>query len=197
VTDLADLAGATVTAYLVFIQVDSFSEENSMMITPAPFRISAIPTEILDRIRAAGKDDFCNPLEEFVDEEGGSALRCCLQPSAPGDRLTLIAHRPFSRPGPYAEIGPVLIHAERCAGYSEPSRYPAGYRDWATMIFRPYHEDGRIAHPAIAMVEGPGAEQAIDEIFADPTIEMIHSRNVYAGCYMFAIHRPSPEQEVS
>lgn len=168
-----------------------------MTIMPAPFRISAIPAQILDRIRAARKDDFGNPLEEFVNEEGGSPLRCCLRPAAPGDRLVLIAYRPFRRPGPYAEVGPVFVHAERCAGYTEPSRYPAGYRDWAAMIFRPYHKDGRMAYPAITMVEGPRAEQAIDEIFADPTIEMIHSRNVYAGCYMFAIHRPSPEQQVS
>ncbi|MDQ2743991.1 MAG: DUF1203 domain-containing protein [Chloroflexota bacterium] len=168
-----------------------------MTITLAPFHISAIPAQILDRIRAARRDDFGNPLEEFVDEEGGSPLRCCLQPAAGGDRLTLIAYRPFSRPGPYAEVGPVFVHAERCAGYTEPSRYPDRYRDWATMIFRPYHKDGRMAYPAIAMVEGPMAEQVIDEIFADPTIEMIHSRNVYAGCYMFAIHRPSPEHKVS
>ena len=49
-----------------------------------------------------------------------------------------------------------------------------------------------MAYPAIAMVDGPQAEQAIDKIFADPTIEMVHARNVHAGCYMFAIHRPTP-----
>ncbi|PZS09659.1 MAG: hypothetical protein DLM70_01355 [Chloroflexi bacterium] len=83
----------------------------------------------------------------------------------------------------------MFVHADHCGGYQEPRQYLAGYRDWATMIFRPYHHGGRIAYPAITMVEGPQAEQAIEEIFADPTIEMIHSRNVYAGCFMFAIHR--------
>ena len=62
------------------------------------------------------------------------------------------------------------------------------------MVFRPYHFDGRMAYPALAMVDGSQAEQSIEAMFADPTIEMIHSRNVYAGCYMFAIHRPAPEQ---
>jgi len=169
------------------------SMEDKMTFTPATFRISAIPPQILDRIRAVGKDDFGNPLEVIVDEEGGSPLRCCLRPAAPGERLLLIAYQPFSRPGPYTEVGPAFIHAEHCAGYPEPSRYPSGYRDWATMIFRPYHFDGRMAYPAIAMVDGPQAEQAIETIFADPTIEVIHSRNVYAGCYMFAIHRPASE----
>ncbi len=141
-----------------------------MISSPAAFRISAIPPQMLDRIWAAGHDEFGNPLEVSVDEQGGAPIRCCLRPAAPGDRLALIAYRPFSRPGPYAEVGPVFVHAERCAGYTEPSRYPA-----------------------IAMVDGPQAEQAIATIFADPTIEVIHARNVYAGCYMFAIHRPAPE----
>jgi len=164
-----------------------------MTITPPTFRISAIPPQTLDHLRAAGIDDFGNPLAVIVDEQGGSPLRCCLRPAAPGDRLVLIAYRPFSRPGPYAEVGPVFIHAERCAGYTAPTRYPAGYRDWATLIFRPYHVDGRMAYAAITMVDGPQAEQAIAAIFADPTIEMIHARNVYAGCYMFAIDRSTPD----
>jgi Protein of unknown function (DUF1203) len=167
-----------------------------MTITPARFHISAIPPHTLDRIRAAGTDDFGNSLEVIVDEQGGSPLRCCLRPAPPGDRLVLIAYQPFSRPGPYAEVGPVFVHAERCGGYTAPSQYPAGYRDWPTLIFRPYHVDGRMAYAEIAMVDGPQAEQVIDRIFADPTIEMIHSRNVYAGCYMFAIHRPGAEPPV-
>ena len=156
-----------------------------MTTTTATFRISAIPPQTLDRIRVAGQDDFGNPLEVIVDEQGGSPLRCCLRPATPGDHLLLIAYRPFSRPGPYAEAGPVFIHAERCAGYAEPSQYPAGYRDWKPLIFRPYHYGGRMAYPAIAMVDGLQAEQIIEKIFADPTIEVIHARNVYAGCYMF------------
>lgn len=160
-----------------------------MIATPTGFRISAIPAQTLDRIRAGGQDDFGNPLQMFVDEEGGSPLRCCLRPAEAGERLMLIAYRPFSRPGPYAEVGPVFVHAEPCAGYTEPARYPSGYRTWKTMVFRPYHVDGRMAYPALAMVDGPQAEQAIETIFADPTIEMIHTRNVHAGCYMFAIHR--------
>ena len=161
-----------------------------MTTTTDAFRIRAIAPHDLDRIRGAGHDDFGNPLQPFVDEEGGSPLRCCLRPAEAGERLMLIAYRPFRRPGPYAEVGPVFVHADTCGGYTEPARYPAGYRSWKTMVFRPYHVDGRMAYPALAMVDGPEAEQAIAAMFADPTIEVIHARNVYAGCYMFAIHRP-------
>ncbi|MFN2503446.1 MAG: DUF1203 domain-containing protein [Acidimicrobiales bacterium] len=153
------------------------------------FRIEAIAPDALDRIRVDGEDDFGNPILVTIDEEGGAPLRCCLQPAEPGAAVALIAHRPFARPGPYAEVGPVFIHAGRCAGYDTPEQYPPGFRDWPTLIFRPYHFDGRMAYPALAMVEGRHAEQAIAEMFADPTIEVIHSRNLYAGCFMFGIHR--------
>ncbi len=41
------------------------------------FRIEAIASDILDRIRAAGQDDFGNPIDIAIDEGGGSPLRCC------------------------------------------------------------------------------------------------------------------------
>jgi hypothetical protein len=88
--------------------------------TGSAFRVTPIPADVLDRIRAAGHDDFGNPLVPATDEDGGSPMRCCLRRSAPGDRLCVIAYRPFT----------------------------------------------------------------------DPTIEFIHTRNVYAGCFMFRISRP-------
>ncbi|HEY3979746.1 MAG TPA: DUF1203 domain-containing protein [Streptosporangiaceae bacterium] len=165
-------------------------------ITPAAaaartaFRVTPIPAEVLARIRAAGHDDFGNPLVPAVSEEGGDPMRCCLRRAAPGDRLCLIAYRPFARPGPCAESGPVFIHAEACAGYDSTGAYPPGYRDWPAMVFRPYRYDGSIAYDAIAMGDGPGAEALIASMLADPSVEFIHTRNVYAGCFMFRIGRP-------
>ena len=63
------------------------------------------------------------------------------------------------------------------------------------MVFRPYRYDGRMAYDAIAMGDGVSAEQVIADIFADRTVEFIHTRNVYAGCFMFAITRPVAERD--
>ena len=46
--------------------------------------------------------------------------------------------------------------------------------------------------PAVRMAriaDGKTAETAILELLADPDAAVVHSRNVQAGCYMFAIHR--------
>jgi Protein of unknown function (DUF1203) len=153
------------------------------------FQVQAIPAALLERIRAAGHDDFGNPLVPITDEPGGSPLRCCLRPSTPGEVVYLISYRPFTGPGPYAEVGPVFVHAESCPGYSATDRYPDGYRDWPTMIFRPYRYDGAIAYDAIRMGDASTADALVADMFSDPQIEFVHTRNVYAGCYMFAITR--------
>jgi hypothetical protein len=160
----------------------------------AAFRVHAIPSTTLAGIRLAGRDQFGNELIPIIDADGGSPLRCCLRRSTPGEELYLIAHRPFTRPGPYAEAGPVFVHASGCPGYHENDAYPAGYRDWPTMVFRPYRHHAElncdaIAYDAIRMGEGATAEALIGSIFADPTIGFIHTRNVQAGCFMFSITR--------
>lgn len=168
--------------------------------TSIAFRVHAIPPRTLAENRRAGRDQFGNELTPIVDAEGGSPLRCCLRRSTPGEAMYLIAYRPFAQNGPYAEVGPVFVHASECAGYSGTLAYPAGYRDWPTMVFRPYRHHAElncdaIAYDAIQMGEGPTAEKLISSIFADPTIEFIHTRNVYAGCFMFSITRadaPAP-----
>jgi hypothetical protein len=169
-----------------------------MRTTQAPvrsaFRVYPIPPATLAGVRLAGRDQFGNELIPIVDD-GGSPLRCCLRRSTPGEVLYLIAYCPFSRPGPYAERGPVFVHASACPGYTEHDVYPAGYRDWPPMIFRPYRYDPErncdvIAYEAIKMGDGIVAESLIASMFADPTIDFIHTRNVNAGCFMFTITAP-------
>jgi Protein of unknown function (DUF1203) len=158
------------------------------------FRVQAIPSTTLAEIRLAGRDRFGNELTPIVDADGGSPLRCCLRRSTPGEELYLIAYRPFTRPGPYAETGPVFVHADPCAGYSENDAYPAGYRDWSPMVFRPYRHHAEldcdaIAYDAIQIGGGDTAESLIRDIFTDPIIDFIHTRNVHAGCFMFSVTR--------
>ncbi len=155
----------------------------------AGFRIQAIAPQILERWRETRTDDYGNHLTPIIEDDGGSPLRCCLRPAEPGTRLLLAAYSPFPIPGPYAEVGPVFVHADDCPGYATPDQYPPQYRNWPTMVFRPYHYSGEMAYEALAKVDGKDAEAAIATMFDDPTVGVIHARNVMAGCFMFAIHR--------
>jgi hypothetical protein len=153
----------------------------------AAFRIDAIPAAELDRIRANGVDDFGNPLApRVVRESGGTPLRCCLRDADAGERVVLIAYRPSEVGGPYAEVGPVFVHPQRCEGYGANGRYPEGFRH-RQQLLRAYDARGRQVENVI--VDGVRAEFAITDLLDRRDVAFVHSRNVLAGCYMFAITR--------
>ncbi|HEX4726071.1 MAG TPA: DUF1203 domain-containing protein [Pseudonocardiaceae bacterium] len=149
------------------------------------FRVEAIPATTLDRIRATGRDEAGNAPLARIDEDGGSPLRCCLRDAEPGERMLLIAYTPPGVAGPYAERGPVFVHAEPCAGYPAAHSYPMalGHR---TQIVRGYDHDGNMATATI-VADGDAAERELNTILSRPEIRVAHVRNVAAGCYNFAV----------
>jgi hypothetical protein len=146
-----------------------------------------IPAAELDRIRAAGHDEAGNPLAVQVDAEGGDPLRCCLRETRPGEQVLLIAYTPPGTAGPYAERGPVFVHADRCGGYATPHQYPPELSH-RQQVVRAYGHDGRIADGVLAG-DGRQAEAVIRDLLARPDIAQVHLRNVGYGCYNYAVRR--------
>lgn len=151
------------------------------------FSVHALSDSYVDRIRAQGVDDFGNPVVASR-ERTGAPLRCCLREATAGEAVALIAYQPSTLGGPYAEIGPVFIHAEACAGYPATGRYPQAFRH-RQQVLRVYDADGNQSYDLNRIVEGHDAEGAISELLARPQVSYLHSRNVLAGCYMFKITR--------
>lgn len=149
--------------------------------------IEAIPATELDVIRAAMRDGAGHRLTVQVDEEGGSPLRCCLRLTRPGERMLLISYMPPGGIGGYAERGPVFIHADPCGGYGTPHAYPPEL-DGRRQVVRAYSYAGRIADGIL--VDGASeALRIIEDLFAQPDIELVQIRNVGYGCYNFAVRR--------
>lgn len=157
--------------------------------TPAAGRLAfePIPPATLQQIRAAGADEAGNRLTVQADGTGGLPLRCCLRESAPGEQVLLIAYTPPGTRGPYAERGPVFIHAEPCNGYLTPDRYPPALSH-RQQVVRAYDRDGRIVDGVLAS-DGRNAMAVIRELLARPDVALVHLRNVGYGCYNFAVRR--------
>lgn len=151
---------------------------------------TGIDTDELARILASGSDHGGNEIEPFVDDDGGWPLRCCLADSRPGDRIAIIAWAPMPWPGPYAEVGPVVVHADTCAGASPADRLPAEMES-REMVLRPYGHDRRIAYHLVRHVP---ADQPLSDGVAElldlDTVDFVHGRNVTGGCYAFTATRP-------
>jgi hypothetical protein len=154
-------------------------------ISPA-FWFHAIPTAELDAVRSGGVDARGVPVER-VGAEGGDPLRCCLRGAESGQSLILFGYEPPLPATPYREIGAVLAHAEPCGGPASTTSYPS---DWLArpQVFRAYDHRGWI-HDATRLYDGQDAERVLAEMFADPEVERVHSRNIAWGCYMFTITR--------
>lgn len=151
----------------------------------ATFTVEAIPAAELDRIRAARTDEAGNRLTPQVLAEGGSPLRCCLRDADPGEQVLLIAYTPPGTAGAYAELGPVFVHAGRCAGYATPQVYPPGLAH-RQQVVRGYDHQGRICG-GVLVNDGAEATRVIQDMLAQPGVALVHLRNVGYGCYNFAV----------
>ena len=146
-----------------------------------------IPSARLAEVRTDMVDKAGNQLAARVDVAGGSPLRCCLREALPGEETLLIAYTPPGTIGPYAERGPVFIHAEACPGYLTPDRYPPGLSHYRQVV-RAYDHEGRICD-GIQVSDGEQAMTVIRDLFARPDVALVHLRNVNYGCYNFAVRR--------
>lgn len=158
------------------------------MSTTHPVVLPLEPARLAD-LRARRVDHGGHPVEPFTDTEGGWPLRCCLRDSQVGERIAIVAWRPFTWTGPYAEMGPVVVHADECDGYPD-SAVPPQFEDRRQLV-RPYTADRRIAYDHVRIVEEhESLSGALDDVFAHPEVECALVRNVLAGCLSFRVVRP-------
>ncbi|WBB68991.1 DUF1203 domain-containing protein [Micromonospora sp. WMMD812] len=156
------------------------------MRTATSFLVRPLPPAALDAVRRTGRDAAGRPAEA-LRAGGGEPLRCCLRDAGAGEDLLLFGYAPPVAAGPYREIGPVFAHAGSCPGPDQTGGYPAAWRD-RPQVLRAYDRRGRI-HGG-RRHDGTDPEGVIAELFADPEVHQLHSRNVVYGCFMFTVDRP-------
>ncbi len=144
--------------------------------TTTGLRVRALPSDLGPRAEGA-------TVRTDLD---AAPLRCCLRDSRSAEEVVLVAAVPPGPRGPYAERGPVFVHAYDCGG-PEHDGYPDDWRS-RSQVFRAYRHDGTIAGGEIV---GPGDDQEAVALrwLADPTVAFLHTRNVVFGCYMAMLDR--------
>ena len=149
------------------------------------YSIRPIPSDVADRIRRTLRDDFGNSLTVW-ESDSPAPCRHCLRIADAGERLIVFAYRPFSGTGPYAEVGPIFIHADACEAYDEPDQFPPDFNQ-RTLTMRGYNASGTIE---TAELSAPGqAEASLGRLFSDERVRFVHVRNPAWGCYDFLVDR--------
>lgn len=154
-------------------------------LTTTTLRYFAIPEDVAREARETLRDRFGHRLRV---ETAQAPCRVCLRiPTAP-EEMILLSYQPLPDTGPYAEIGPIFVHADPCRPYADVCAFPPDFAP-RPLILRAYGHDGRIAR---AVVAPPGeAPEHAAALLSDNAIAEVHARHVSYTCFDFKIVRAS------
>lgn len=83
--------------------------------------IRGIPSEVAEHLWAGGPDANGQPPLRRPALGMANPCRHCLELIADGEDKLVLAHRPFAALQPYAETGPIFLHARQCSRYDGES----------------------------------------------------------------------------
>jgi Protein of unknown function (DUF1203) len=106
----------------------------------------------------------------------------------------ILAYRPFPRAQPYAEIGPIFLHAEPCDRYPAPGEMPAMFLKREHYLLKGYRADDRICYGTGQVVASAEVPAAAARILARDDVAYVHVRSALNNCYQCRIDRMSGPQ---
>jgi hypothetical protein len=152
------------------------------------FRIVAMPSETAARFRAGGLDANGQPPERHISDGDGVPCRHCLTDVAKGDPFLILAYRRFPKAQPYAEIGPIFLHADACRRYAEAS-IPAMFLARKQILIRGYGADDRIVYGTGMVIPSGDLAIAATKLFRRTDVAYAHLRSASNNCFQCRLER--------
>ena len=153
------------------------------------FRVTPIPTEHAKSFWLGEADANGQTPERHISNGDGIPCRHCLSKVMPGQPYLALSYRPFIELQPYAECGPIFLHAEPCSAYQETASIPAMILNGEPRIVRGYDAADRIIYGTGKIVEAGDIEHYAQILFNNVNITYIHVRSSQNNCYTFRIDR--------
>lgn len=149
----------------------------------------AMPTEDADALWNGAMDAYGLPPETMTSRGPGYPCRHCLGNIDEGEELLVFAYRPFPDLQPYAETGPVFLHAQRCGRYEAQAIQPSVLQSSKDYILRGYSEDNRIVYGTGAVIPTGDLVTYANGLLVRDDIAYIHVRSARNNCYQCRIDR--------
>jgi hypothetical protein len=130
-------------------------------------------------------------LPPCVSAEGVEPCRHCLGTIGAGEEYLILGYRPFPAPQPYAEVGPVFIHAEACPAYDPLQGLPPREQQGSGRILRGYCSDDRIVYGTGVVVQNNDIAAQAEAILARRDVAYVHMRSATNNCFTLRIDRSS------
>ena len=152
-------------------------------------RFSSMPTDAAQAYWAGARDANGQEPETHVSDGDGVPCRHCQQDVAAGEAYLILAYRPFPRPQPYAEIGPIFLHAGPCARYPGTDRTPAMFLKRESYLLKGYARDDRIVYGTGQIVRSADIAAAASRILDRDDVAYVHVRSALNNCFSCRIDR--------
>jgi len=148
----------------------------------------ALPTEAVRALQRGRPDAYGRVPERRISDGDGVPCRHCMKNVAAGEAYLILAYRPFPALQPYAETGPIFLHAEACEQAPEAEILPEmlGASDY---IARGYGKDDRIVYGTGAVVPTDDIASRAGTLLERDDIAYVHVRSARNNCYQCRIER--------
>ena len=153
-----------------------------------PIRFLPMPTETATAYWTGGTDAYGHAPERQVSDGDGVPCRHCLRFVGAGEPYLVLAHRPFPDLQPYAETGPIFLHAEPCAAPAPSQDMPPMLtsRDY---IVRGYSAANRILYGTGAVVPTADIPAYATTLLERSDVAYLHIRSARNNCYQCRVER--------
>jgi hypothetical protein len=152
-------------------------------------RVVALDTSLVRKLQNGGLDANGQAAERHISNGGMMPCRHCLRDIRAGEPYLILALRPFPSVQPYAEQGPIFLHAEGCARHPDSTDVPEMFLDRQAVLIRGYGSDDRIVYGTGKTVAPAAMADAAASMFADERVRYIHVRSASNNCYQCRIER--------
>lgn len=150
---------------------------------------SGMPTSEAEKLWSGGRDAYDRAPERRTSETGGEPCRHCLGEVGKGEDFLVLAYRPFPHLQPYAETGPVFLHAKACPAHQQGAMPERVRRGEGQSILRGYGADDRIVYGTGTVVSVPAIEATAEAILGRDEVAYVHMRSATNNCYTLRIDR--------
>ena len=149
----------------------------------------AMPTAEARHFQSGGADAYGLKPEVKVSDGDGVPCRHCLQDVAKGETYLVLAYRPFPAPQPYAETGPIFLHATACKRAAESSTVPPMLSKRKAHLIKGYGADDRIVYGTGQIVASAELEGEAERILCRDDVAYVHVRSAVNNCCTCRIDR--------
>ncbi|RVU39392.1 DUF1203 domain-containing protein [Hwanghaeella grinnelliae] len=158
-------------------------------------QITPMATNYANGIWNGGTDAYGMVPERRVSDGDGIPCRHCLTDVPAGEAYLILSYRPFGSVQPFAEQGPIFLHADPCPAYAEGGALPSRYVAGQPMILRGYDERDRIVYGTGKVTDPTDITRYAAELLDREKIAYVHVRSSTNNCFAFRIDPAQPADE--